>query len=112
MVEPEIFANIIGSATMYGSTEKCFVKVGEGEQAYWEVPKFGAKLFHVCADPGDEEALKTVMSPREPHWKKYEVVIVLATSAKDIPKPSQDVRMLSTYILVHQLHKELNAEDY
>jgi len=113
MVEAEKFAEHMDNAETKDG-KKCFNrKDGEdGKPLYWEVPELGAKVFHEHGDPGNEDALVKVMKPREPNWKKFDVVIVLATSAKDIPKTSQDARMLSTYILVHQVHKEINGDDY
>mmetsp|Transcript_8437 Transcript_8437/g.15815 ORF Transcript_8437/g.15815 Transcript_8437/m.15815 type:complete len:264 (-) Transcript_8437:40-831(-) len=42
-------------------------------------------------------------------WQGYqfEVVIVLGTSALPLPKKSQDIRMLVTYVLAHKIHKDV-----
>jgi len=64
----------------------------------------------VEGDSGDAEALRAVMKNEgRKKWPgdKFEVVILLGQSAKPLPKKSQDLRLLSKYVLVHAIHEEV-----
>lgn len=86
-----------------------FQKIGEKR---WEVA--GMHVTHVEKDSGDAEALREVMrNEGRQVWpgEKFEVIIVLGQSAKPLPKRSQDMRLLSKYVLVHKIHEEVFGPD-
>eukprot|EP00927_Polykrikos_kofoidii_P005443 TRINITY_DN12158_c0_g1_i2.p1 TRINITY_DN12158_c0_g1~~TRINITY_DN12158_c0_g1_i2.p1 ORF type:complete len:774 (+),score=81.57 TRINITY_DN12158_c0_g1_i2:50-2371(+) len=102
----EDFFDILGSA-MYPDGRPYVRKNGK----HFEINDL--RIFHVFGDAGDSDTLRQCMrNPNMSLWEgeKFETVIVLGTMAKPLPKRSQDMRMLSTYVLVHQIHQEVYGD--
>lgn len=74
---------------------------------HWEIK--GTHVFFVHGDAGDADVLRAVMLNREKRWQRdlFDTAIVLGTSALPLQKKSQDLRMVSTFVLVHHIHDEV-----
>jgi hypothetical protein len=94
----EQFAEVINSAK-HKDGSACFQR----KDNVWELE--GVTIKHVHGDPGDALTLRNAMIQTN-----FEVAIVLGTSAKELPKNSQDLRMLSIYVLVHKIHQEVRDD--